>query len=232
MDLAETPDQSPNADSNGDSGGSSGSWLQILANYATILIAVSAVILSVWEGYEMRQHNRLSVVPHLDGIMEQWPVRQGERVEIGGVQKRLDRQALIMRARIENSGLGPAVFTNGLLYRAGADTALYETKEGEPLEVYDADSLVHQIQNQFANPTIANRGVPQGAMMNADESRLLFAFMIPVNSIPDTLKGSTSNRIRAMIDQYSFVMCYCSVYEQDCDHAAIGAEPPSNACDV
>jgi hypothetical protein len=33
-----------------------------------------------------------------------------------------------------------------------------------------------------------------------------------------------------MVSQYSFVVCYCSVYGEDCDQEHIGAEPPPDAC--
>jgi hypothetical protein len=66
MEIPDPPDVPDDPPPWSEAASSDRPWLQILSNYATILIAVSAVVLSVWEGCEMRQHNRLSVLPRLD----------------------------------------------------------------------------------------------------------------------------------------------------------------------
>ena len=231
MDLAETPDQSPNADSNGESGGSSSSWLQILANYATILIAVSAVILSVWEGYEMRQHNRLSVLPNLDVTASWLVLEEGEQVQHGGKPKTITERSHIFKVGIENTGLGPAVFENALLYRAQVDTLLSKTEhEGDGITLRDADSLDRRLRRQFPGMELIWGGFKQGSLMKAGNTSFLYEAIISSSAVPDTLDASPRTRMRQMFNQYSFVVCYCSVYGEDCAHAVMGAEPPSDAC--
>lgn len=42
--------------------------LRNIANLLTAVVAVAAILLSVWEGIENRRHSRLSVLPHLKPI--------------------------------------------------------------------------------------------------------------------------------------------------------------------
>jgi hypothetical protein len=39
--------------------------LQVLTTFVTLVVAVTAIALSVWEGYETRKSNRLTVQPYL-----------------------------------------------------------------------------------------------------------------------------------------------------------------------
>jgi len=230
MDLAEAPTSSSDEGDPG-SGNTSGSWLQILANYATLLVAVSAVTLSVWQGYEMRKHNRLSVLPNVDVVVKQLSLEKGEEVELGGTSETVTERTSYLGIKIENTGLGPAVFEKAKLFRAGADTVLYQTSEkGEVLNIYRADSFAEQTRRLFPEMSRFSGSIRQGVMMKAGETQPFLQAGIPASSIPDTLDGNPRRRLRALISRYSFVGCYCSVYGENCDHVSVGAKPPSDPC--
>lgn len=238
MDIPEPPDPSdaPSSDdetSDADSSESSGRpWLQILANYATIVIALSAVVLSLWEGCEMRKHNRLSVLPNLDVTGTRLVLGEGEQVRYGGTPETMTERSYVLKVGIENTGLGPAVFEKALVYRAGEDTALAETKqEGDVVSFRDANSLGKRIRDRFSG--IDNRldAFEQGTLMKAGDKQYLYESLIPVSAVPDTLDALPLNRVPEMISEYSFVVCYCSVYGEDCDQEHIGAAPPDGACE-
>jgi len=231
MDLAETPDPSPD-DADADSASSSGSWLQILANYATLLVAVSAVVLSVWQGYEMRKHNRLSVLPNLDVMGARLELTEGDRVQHGGTPETMTERSYVLKLGIENTGLGPAVFEKALLYRAGEDTTLLETKkDGDAVDIRDADSLNERMRRQFSGLQHLLGEFEQGSLMKAGKKQYLYEAIIPTSAVPDTFRALPLDRVLKMFKQYSFVACYCSVYGENCDQVHIGAEPPAKSCD-
>jgi len=62
--------------------------LQIASNLVTLLVAVSAIGLSVWEGCEARRHNRLAVLPNLDVNERNLTVEAGGTVRVGGRRRR------------------------------------------------------------------------------------------------------------------------------------------------
>jgi hypothetical protein len=70
----------------------------------TLLIALMAIALTIWEGAETRRHNRLSVQPRLDAAIESGRDSAGEYV----------------RMAIESTGLGPAVIRAFRVYLDGA----------------------------------------------------------------------------------------------------------------
>ena len=64
------------------------------AHAAPGLVAPAAIGLALWEGYENRQHNRISVVPKLDGVRD------------------VDMTAQSFELALLSRGLGPAVVTD------------------------------------------------------------------------------------------------------------------------
>ena len=77
-----------------------------MANTLTILVALSAIALTVWEGMENRLHNRLSVLPHLQDA--------GSTMR-GGAED----STYTLTYALANTGLGPAVLQNILVFRDG-----------------------------------------------------------------------------------------------------------------
>jgi hypothetical protein len=229
MEIPDPPDVPDDPPPSSEAASSDRPWLQILSNYATILIAVSAVVLSVWEGCEMRQHNRLSVLPQLYAEARQLRLESGDRIEIGGTVEQLAEPTYVLEMHLENRGLGPAVIQQALVYRADAPTPLYKTqREGDELSIRMVDSLWAQMQGRFPEIGAFTGGVGQNDMIRAGQGRPFLEAGVPVASVPDTVFAP--GRLRDLIEQYSFVVCYCSVYEEDCDAAHFGAPPPADAC--
>jgi hypothetical protein len=69
----------------------------------TLIIALAAIGLAIWEGAENRRHNRLSVQPRL----------------AGAIDAGRDGSAEYVRMTIENAGLGPAVIKTFRIYWDG-----------------------------------------------------------------------------------------------------------------
>jgi len=237
MDMPELPESPDDASVDGSSEGtepSSGPFsryrLQLISTLATLLVAVSAVGLSVWEGLEMRQHNRLSVLPNLEIETRQLTLEPGAEIDLEGTQDTIEDTTFALQIAVENSGLGPAVFERVLLYRANASSPMMQADEnGEAINLYGPDSLRAQIRAAFPEFGAFYGALQQGFMLRPGASEPFLQANIPAASVPDTA-GYPPGRVLDMISRYSFVVCYCSVYGEDCDVAHIGAEPPANAC--
>jgi hypothetical protein len=74
-------------------------------------------------------------------------------------------------------------------------------------------------------------GFEQGSLMKAGKKEFLYEAIIPTSAVPDAFCAHPLNRVSKMFKQYSFVVCYCSVYGQNCDWVDIGADPPARGCD-
>lgn len=229
-DLPESPD-SPDDDSEASSREMFSRYrLQLISTVATLLVAVSAIGLSVWEGLEMRRHNRLSVLPNLEVVVRQLRLEPGAVIEKGGTRETIEDSTFVLALMVENSGLGPAVFERARLFRAGASEPLRQTnEEGESINMFTPDSLIPRMRAAFPALSAFYGGLQQGFMMRAGESKPFLEASIPVASVPDSV-GYPPGRLLDMIRQYSFVVCYCSVYGEDCDQEHIGTPPPENAC--
>lgn len=186
------------------------SWLasdraQTLANVLTIIVALAAIGLSVWEGLENRWHNRLSVLPHLD------PVDR--------TQRKTDSTYMV-RLAIENTGLGPAVLENFIYFRGSKK--IHDAKQSD--ELYALFSEIGSALDQLPFDCCGH-GTYQldaGEMVKADEEHLLIQIEVPqIDTVwaPGIVRDS-------VFSTRSFALCYCSVYGTDCDMAFLGAEPP------
>lgn len=49
-------------------------------------------------------------------------------------------------------------------------------------------------------------------------------------STVDTTLGFPPRRLRDALSTHSYVVCYCSVYGEDCRSASLGAAPPPSPC--
>ena len=205
--------------------------LQLASNFVTLLVAVSAITLSVWEGCEMRRHNRLAVLPNLDAGERNVSVEAGGTVNVGGESRTVDEELATRRVLLRNTGLGPAVIRKALVFPAGASRGakpLVETQaDDETISLFDADSLVSRLQAAYPRMILFTGGVAQGEMLQAGNERTFYYSAIPRAFVPDSTQGWRV--VRDRVAQYSFVICYCSVYGEDCDQEHIGAEPPSDA---
>ncbi|MCB0448180.1 MAG: hypothetical protein KDD03_11860 [Gelidibacter sp.] len=69
-------------------------------SYLAMFIAVLALIVSIYEGYEIRKHNRLSLKPYLDGSI-------------------FMQEKKLFKIEIRNEGLGPAIVEEFSIYANG-----------------------------------------------------------------------------------------------------------------
>lgn len=233
MDMPELP-ESPDDNAAGEPEASTGLFsryrLQLISTLATLLVAVSAVSLSVWEGLEMRRHNRLSVLPNLEARARQLTLEPGETIETGTARQTFDDSTYVLELLVRNSGLGPAVFERARLFQAGASRPMAQTNEdGDAISVFTPDSLGPQVRAVFPVVNAFYGALQQGFMLRAGATEPFLQASIPAASVPDTV-GYPPGRMLDLIGQYSFVVCYCSVYGEACDQAHFGADPPENAC--
>ena len=185
----------------------------------------------------MRRHNRLAVLPNLDANARNLVVEAGATVTMGGQPRTVDQQQSTRRVSVSNTGLGPAVVQKALVFPAGAPRGaapVAETQaDGESVSLYSIDALLArlqaQYQAQYPDMLLFTGAIVQGAMLQAGDALTFYEVAIPTASVPDTTAGWRV--VRDRVDQYSFVICYCSVYGEDCDQEHIGADPPrGNVC--
>lgn len=231
-DADEPPERERSA--SGEANGSSFRYrLQLITNFVTLLVAVSAIGLSVWEGCEMRRHNRLAVLPNLESGGQVEQLQAGAALSIAGQERTLEEATYVTRRFILNTGLGPAVVHKALVFQAGAPEGadpVFETdEEDEALNLYSVDALEADI-DALDRTSLVLGPITQGAMLQAGNEWPFLEIAVPASSVPDSVRGM--DQVRDLIAQYSFVICYCSVYGEDCDQEHIGADPPSDAvCD-
>ena len=183
--------------------------LQLLANTLTILVALAAIALSLWEGLENRLHNRLSVLPHLE--RSESTLREGA-----------EDSTYTMIYALRNSGLGPAVLENILLFREGEP--IFNAEESGGFLPYEA--MLAEIR---ALPLDVSASLTHsrhaGQMLQAGERHLLFRFEV---SVVDSLGRWGPGAVRSeVMDRYSLVFCYCSVYGENCETTYVSVAPPS-----
>jgi hypothetical protein len=224
MEVPELPEDADESPPSGDGDASARRWLQIASNIATLIVAVSAIVLAIWEGMEMRRHNRLSVLPNLNASM------RSERIT-GQEAGRPDSVHRLVYS-MENTGLGPAVFKKVLIFRRGADPGAtpvaQTTEDGDFLNANRGfvggdprDSLSFDVD-------LFSGALEQGNMLKAGGSTLFLRATIPYSTVPDSVDQPWT-KIQRIFDRNSYVVCYCSVYDEHCQQEHLGAEPPSEA---
>jgi hypothetical protein len=108
------------------------STLRWVGQSGAAIIAISAVSLAIWEGFENRRHNRLSVIPKVDAARD------------------FDMLAQTFSFGFISAGLGPAVVQNLCFYVDGekfydnqsdvqyAWSGAYTLFRGRKFDIYDA----------------------------------------------------------------------------------------------
>lgn len=186
-----------------------GNTLQVLANVLTIFVALAAIGLSIWEGRENRRYNRLSVLPHLESSQE--------------VLQEASKRRFTITYGLKNTGLGPAVIKNLYVYRDG--TEIFEaTTEGKLYSfsgfLDDVNALPFQVGS-----FVQSRGT--GDLLAINDLHLLFRLHTPE---ADTVSEWPPAVVKKeVLDRYSFLFCYCSVYDEHCRDVTVGVAPPEHA---
>ncbi len=186
-----------------------GPTLQVLANILTIIVALAAIGLSIWEGRESRRYNRLSVLPHLEASEEM-------------IQQASQRRYAITYG-IENTGLGPAVIKNLTVFRDGQQIYDALAEGGQ----FSFNGFLDEV-NALPFPTgsfVHTRGA--GELLATNTIHVLFRLYVPEG---DSLPGWPPGTVRdEVINRYSFLFCYCSVYDENCGEVVVGVKPPAGA---
>lgn len=191
--------------------------LQMISVFATLLVAVSAIGLSVWQGVEMRRHNRLSVLPYISNASLMLSEDSTYRY----------------LAQIENTGLGPAVFERILVYESGAgpddEPVLKLDEPGDRVSLYTKDAFSRGLEKLPFDPDQFTAPLRQGYMLQSGETLSFYRGAVTLSAVDSTL-GFPPRRMRDAISTHSYVVCYCSVYGEDCQSVSLGADPPASPC--
>ena len=168
----------------------------------TLLIAVAAITLAIWEGLENRRHNRLTVQP-----------RVGAEVEIGG-----DSAGRYVRLAVESTGLGPAVIRTFRIYLDGIALDTLVTSASTPWKpVIDAISS--------DGMRISAHAFGTGYFFPAGQRQILFEARRP----PDP--GADAPPLTSILDRVAVQICYCSIYGSDCGETLLSIKTvATSAC--
>ena len=195
------------------SAGDNSNRLQIIANIATTLIALFAIALSVWEGSESRRYNRLSVLPQLEPM--HYTLLDNPQDTLFTIEYSLD-----------NSGLGPAVLEDLLVFYN--DSLIFQSQPKGAF--YNFDGFREDILAVTDEISILTYSRKAGQYLRAGKEHLFFNLEVPV-SLPGVDKSGASYLRNEVLEKYSFVFCYCSIYEEDCKEMFLSSPPPTeNNC--
>jgi hypothetical protein len=193
--------------------------LQVVTTFVTLIVAVSAIGLSVWEGYETRLNNRLSVQPFLEGT------------------KRIltNDSTYNYEAYVTSDGLGPAVYEKVMIYDLTTDPEsgpVASSTDDEPMiSLHDAPDL----RERWTRTEIPQRGffgyLRQGAMQRPGSEETFFHFSVSESEVNSDSELSPNRRVSDLLNTYSVVVCYCSVYGDSCRQMDIlGPAPSDDIC--
>jgi hypothetical protein len=208
------------------------SWLasdrvQAIANVLTVVVALAAIGLSVWQGYESRMSNRLAVVPNLDPSSTTTGLTPSIESEYFPMVSDLGIDSVgVVSYTLENSGLGPAVIQNFLVFKGGKK--IYDA-EGEEDANWERGIRRDLEKLPFETVSLLQKPYGPGDMLSAGEVHSFLSVPVSASAFTDTsvFDGFPPLAVRdSVLDQRSFVYCYCSVYGEDCDQVHLGAYPP------
>ncbi|HSL70626.1 MAG TPA: hypothetical protein VK864_10325 [Longimicrobiales bacterium] len=168
-----------------------GGVLQRLQLLLTPFIALVAIGLAIWEGVENRRHNRLSVQPRIAAEINSGRDDGGE----------------FIRMSIESTGLGPAVINT---FRVYFDGVPQDTLGGPGTSVWQSALDAFGTSKTQINAHAIGRGhyLPAGTRHLLFEARRLQS-------------DSTAPPLTTNLGRLALQICYCSVYDTDCDEVLL-----------
>jgi len=172
--------------------------VKVSYDYLALFVAVLVLFLTVWEGYETRQHNRISVVPKLNLDIK--------------VQSSNNNKSISYH--VESTGLGPVKVV---------DFAVLYNHNGKVVQSNDFNYLVtdlHGMNEKLKiNLDLASSNIDVGSFISPGEQEVLFkASGKSKTEVPDVI----NKHVRDTLD---IVICYCSVYDDQCGQAQF-TNPP------
>ena len=164
-----------------------------------LFVAAMVLLLTVWEGYETRRHHRISVVPKLDLDVNLETDETTRKVHFG----------------VESSGLGPVkVMEFEVLYNG----VVQPVEDPFARLIHDLDQLEKQEGTEL---NFVTSGIPDGSFLPPRARETLF-------SIVATHEAGVSEDIAAfVVESLDMVICYCSVYDDQCQKGSFSGEPNS-----
>ncbi len=175
--------------------------IRIDKDYAALGVAFIAVLLTVWEGYEFRHHNRTAVMPSLSVYSERNFSGENAFIELG----------------IKSVGLGPAKVTSFDVY--------FNNKKERVFQANGFTTYFEQTMN-----ALQHTGLDTASLLTMDGS-IKKGDLVPTGSSVNLFtvrynepkSGQEFRKVTAILDEKLDVfVCYCSVYEDHCQLAHIG----------
>ena len=172
--------------------------VKVSHDYLALFVAVLVLFLTVWQGYETRQHNRISVVPKLDFDIN--------------VQSSSNNKSISYY--VESTGLGPVKIV---------DFAVFYKYKGKVTQSKDFDYLMKDLRGlndklKF-NLDLASSDIDVGSFMAPGVHEVLFKAKVESDT------GVSDEINKHVRDTLDIVICYCSVYDDQCGQAQFSNPP-------
>jgi hypothetical protein len=217
-----------------DDGGDSNSLqqrLQITSTVVTLCVALLAIGLTVWQGYEMRRHNRLTVQPYL---------KTNAVVNFAG-------ESVELTYSLESTGLGPAVYSKILVYDREDESPSEPIRVSGPDDAMINPMVSPDFLGRFATAKSLGIGYTNAPLrhryVHPTGEEVVFLTVRLGQREPDDAAGTpddgiVDNRLESSLSQLqdslrtkSYVICYCSVYGDNCGQVSlIGFPPRDDVC--
>lgn len=167
-------------------------FLNRLQTVLTLVIALAAIGLAIWEGAENRRHNRLSVLPRLGAEINSGHEGGSEYIRMG----------------VESTGLGPAVIKRFRIYLDGVPQDTVGPAGSSPwqrvIEVFAAEGT-----------SINAHAFGSGYFFPAGRQHVLFEVRRP------DAAAVAGERLSDSLGRVALQVCYCSIYDTDCDEVLL-----------
>lgn len=170
-------------------------------NHLALFIAALVLVLTLWQGFETRQHNRVSVVPRLNGDIS--------------TSKGADESRITYV--VESSGLGPAKVTRFSVYHRGQ-----EQPAGAAFNRTMAD-LQEALGERSVELGIEASELSEGSFLAPGDSEVLFVARAQSDE-------DASDVVDHVLGTLAIGICYCSVYDDQCRHVSFGQSETSFEC--
>ena len=120
-----------------------------------VIIALCAVLLSIWQGMATRQHNKLSAMPHLD-----MSLRGYDGANMRGL-------------RVDNAGLGPA-FIKEITFSYKGETIVKNDLDGDRQMLQVVLDRIGWPKDNVSRNRILRTSLPPGSVLKSGKEIYIF----------------------------------------------------------
>lgn len=171
--------------------------INILTSIAVAVIAIIAVIATIWQAIITRKHNRLSVRP--------WLMTEANE------QMHAQSGALIISLGLVNNGTGPAVIKDFILLYKGAEVSRNNRTTFEAaLQILDDSKILKELGTR-ARATDYFWAAPKGIIAEKEKNNII-SVQIPTK--PETKLQATKIEVQKILSAFDIVIRYQSIYEE------------------